>query len=605
MSDANKPVSKNPINEIDIIYMVMTDRFCDGDPNNNGTLGQEYRPGDFNYRQGGDWKGLTQKIPFLKDLGITAIWMSPPQKNQLLNLYGTQAGYHGYNICDFYSADPHFGTLQELQELIDTAHAAGIKMIIDAVPNHTADYLAPDATSYTSANWQPAPPFNDPSWYHHEGDITDYNDPEQILNHDLGGLDDLNQDNPAVEQELYKVYGKWLDMGFDGIRVDADEELPKWFIRKFESNAMLPSFGEVFNGSVDFVSDYQNYQWGVLDFPLFFAMRSAFAEGPDIDFSGVKNIFDQDFKYKDPNKLVTFMDNHDRDRFLSWASDNYEKAMNALTFLFASRGLPDIYYGTDQALGNKDGIISEGGILDQYNLLADGSTGSVSGISDQYNRLMMPSFDESQPIYIHIQRLCAIRKDYPVLSYGTQREVYFKGNIYGFSRLNEQNGEEVIALFNNSWDDTNIEVSILEQSKIQEGAVLRDLLNPVYEVVVGSGGITGKINEVTIPAQGAVLLVSGDVKEYQVPQLVKTTIRVDYNSGYGNFLSVRGSKYPLWWNKGRYMHNIDASIWEYTIYRLAQNEEIEFKIMLNDKNYSQGNNYRVKGGTTITVVPNF
>jgi len=85
--------SKKPINEADVIYMIMTDRFYDGEPENNGKLGEEYRPGDLNFRQGGDWKGIQEKIPFLKNMGITALWISPPQENQLLNVTGTQAGY--------------------------------------------------------------------------------------------------------------------------------------------------------------------------------------------------------------------------------------------------------------------------------------------------------------------------------------------------------------------------------------------------------------------------------------------------------------------------------------------------------------------------------
>jgi len=286
----------------DIVYMVMTDRFSDGDSSNNGTLNYEYRPGQLKYTQGGDWQGLINKIPYIKDLGVTAIWISPPQKNELLSRDGTESGYHGYFTNDFNSADPHFGSKAKLQELVNTAHANGIKVILDAVSNHTADYLAPYATQYNPLNYCPAPPFNNPSWYHHNGDILDYNDYNQLVSNDMGGLDDIAQENIEAKTALEAAYKKWVDdIGFDAVRVDAASSQPKWFLQEFQNYLGVPTFGEVFNGDVNFVSDFQNYEWGVLDFPLFFSAREVFAH--DADFSQIKNILSQDYKYADPKKI--------------------------------------------------------------------------------------------------------------------------------------------------------------------------------------------------------------------------------------------------------------------------------------------------------------
>lgn len=102
--------------------MVLTDRFYDGDPSNNGTLGVEYRPGELKYTQGGDWVGLTQKLSYIKDLGVTAIWISPVSKNELLSRDQSESGYHGYFTKDYAAADPHYGTKQEL---IDFARKDG------------------------------------------------------------------------------------------------------------------------------------------------------------------------------------------------------------------------------------------------------------------------------------------------------------------------------------------------------------------------------------------------------------------------------------------------------------------------------------------------
>ena len=111
------------LNESDIIYMILTDRFYDADPTNNGTLNQEYRPGQLKYTQGGDWKGITQKLDYIKNLGVTAIWISPPSQNELLSRDGEESGYHGYFTHDYNSADPHFGTKQDLIDLVEKLNA--------------------------------------------------------------------------------------------------------------------------------------------------------------------------------------------------------------------------------------------------------------------------------------------------------------------------------------------------------------------------------------------------------------------------------------------------------------------------------------------------
>lgn len=243
------------LNESDIIYMILTDRFYDADPTNNGTLNQEYRPGQLKYTQGGDWKGITQKLDYIKNLGVTAIWISPPSQNELLSRDGEESGYHGYFTHDYNSADPHFGTKQDLIDLVSAAHSKGLKVILDVVPNHTADYFNGASSTYSSASYQPAAPFNNPDWYHHYGDITDWNNEYQVLNYDLGGLDDLNQDNADARQAIKDAYKNWITLtGADGIRVDAARSMPKNFLQEFESYVGVPSFGEIFVGDVDYVS---------------------------------------------------------------------------------------------------------------------------------------------------------------------------------------------------------------------------------------------------------------------------------------------------------------------------------------------------------------
>ncbi|WP_094545901.1 alpha-amylase family glycosyl hydrolase [Petroclostridium xylanilyticum] len=570
----------------DIVYMILTDRYPDGDPSNNGILGQEYRPGELKYHQGGDWQGIIDKIPYIKDLGVTAIWISPPSENELFSRDGSESGYHGYFTHDYYSADPHFGTKAKLKELVDTAHANGIKVILDVVPNHTADYLDPYATEYSSADYQPAYPFNNPNWYHHNGDIQDWNDQWQVENCDLGGLDDIAQENTAARNEIKKVYKMWVDdFDIDAVRVDAARSIPKDFLQEFESYLGVPSFGEIFYGDVDYVSDYQNYEWGVLDFPLFFKAREVFAH--DASFYDVKNILDQDYKYKDPNKLVTFLDNHDRDRFLCLADDNYAKLRLGMTFLFTVRGIPDVYYGTEQAF------------------YGGGRPTEWQGIANKENREVMNVFDQNNIIYKHIKRLAQIRKDYEPLRNGTQREMWVDDKVFSYSRRNDTTGDEVITILNNDWNIVTRTIPLRTESSIPVGTILTNLLDTSQTVEVTSGGVTGKQITVTIPKNNAMILVPGTPASYIPSAPTVTTIRVHYDVGWGNTMYLRGDTYPLWWDQGRKMRNVAPDIWEFEIERIPAGTTFEFKPLINDTTWSSGNNFIGVGGETIDIYPTF
>lgn len=574
------------LDESDIIYMVLTDRFYDGDSSNNGTLNLEYRPGELKYTQGGDWKGLTEKLDYIKNLGMTAIWISPPSENELLSRDGSESGYHGYFTHDYNSADPHFGTKQELVNLVNTAHEKGLKVILDVVPNHSADYFAGTSTTYSSADYQPAAPFNNPDWYHHYGDITDWNNEFQVLNYDLGGLDDLNQDNPDARQAIKDAYKDWITLtGADGIRVDAARSIPKDFLKEFEEYVGVPTFGEIFVGDVDYVSAFSEYQWGVLDFPLFFQAREVFAH--DASFETVKAIFDQDYKYENVNHLITFIDNHDRDRFLCLADDNYQKLRLALTFLFTVRGIPDVYYGTEQ------------------NCYGGGVPTEWAGIANKENREMMPSFSEDGINYKYIQRLAEIRKEYQCLQTGTQREMWCEANIYAYSRRDDSTGQEIITVINNGTSNETRQIPIRAESSLTVGTILTNLLDTYVTAQITSGGVTGKQIELTIPAKTAFVFTSDSVEYYTPTARTVTTIRVHYDVGLGNTMYLRGDEYPLTWDRGRSMLNIASDCWIYESERIPAGETFEFKPLINNETWSTGNNFVGTGGTTIDIYPTF
>lgn len=574
------------LNESDIIYMILTDRFYDADPTNNGTLNQEYRPGQLKYTQGGDWKGITQKLDYIKNLGVTAIWISPPSQNELLSRDGEESGYHGYFTHDYNSADPHFGTKQDLIDLVSAAHSKGLKVILDVVPNHTADYFNGASSTYSSASYQPAAPFNNPDWYHHYGDITDWNNEYQVLNYDLGGLDDLNQDNVDARQALKDAYKNWITLtGADGIRVDAARSMPKNFLQEFESYVGVPSFGEIFVGDVDYVSAFSNYEWGVLDFPLFFQAREVFAH--DASFTTVKAIFDQDYKYANVNHLITFIDNHDRDRFLCLADDNYQKLRLALAFIFTVRGIPDVYYGTEQ------------------NCYGGGVPTEWAGIANKENREVMPSFSEDGITYKYIQRLTELRKTYSCLQTGVQREMWSEDNIYAYSRRDDTTGQEVIVIFNNGTSNETRQIPIRAESSLTIGTTLTNLLDTSVTAQITSGSVTGKMLNITLPAKTAYVFTSGTVAEYTPMERTVTTIRVHYDVGLGNTMYLRGDEYPLKWDLGRSMLNVSSDCWVYETERIPAGETFEFKPLINNETWSSGLNFTGTGGTTIDIYPTF
>lgn len=574
------------LDESDIIYMVLTDRFFDGNPANNGTRNLEYRPGELKYTQGGDWEGLESKLQYIKDLGVTAIWISPPSQNELLSRDESESGYHGYFTKNFGAADPHFGTRQDLIDMVATAHSLGLKVILDVVPNHAADYFATGASQYSSPNYQPAAPWNNPAWYHHFGDIDDWNDENQVVNYDLGGLDDLDQDNPAARQALLDTYLDWVrDTGANGVRVDAARSLPKDFIADFEDYLGVPTFGEIFVGDVNYVSDFQNYQWGVLDFPLFFQAREVFAH--DASFQTVKEIFDQDYKYANVNRLVTFIDNHDRDRFLCLADDNFQKMRLALTFMFTVRGIPDVYYGTEQ--------LCYGG----------GHPTEWAGIANKENREVMPGFGQDGNMFQTIQRLTEIRKNYACLQTGTQREMWVERNIFAYSRRDDSTGQEIITVINNGTSNETRSIPIRAESSLTTGTQLKNLLDTSVTASITSGGVTGKQITLSLPAKTAYVFASDAPATYSPPAKVVTTIRVHYDVGLGNSISLRGDNYPLWWDQGRSMLNIEPDLWVYEMERIPAGQPFEFKPLINDSVWSTGNNFTGTGGQVIDIYPNF
>jgi len=371
-------------------YFVMADRFANGDTANdlgglpNDPLVSGFDPTKKGFYNGGDLKGLRDRLDYIQGLGTTSIWLTPSFKNKAVQLEdGPSAGYHGYWITDFTQIDPHLGTNADLASLVNDAHGRGMKVYFDIITNHTADvigyeegarkaYTSKDVAPYTTAagaefddrDYAGSPDFpaldpatsfpytpvldpaeqnlkvpawlNDPTLYHNRGDTTFTGEDSQYG--DFFGLDDLFTENPRVVDGMVDVYQKWIsDFGIDGFRIDTMKHVNDEFWQVFGPRVLKYArdhgkreffmFGEVFDTTKSYTSHFTttDKMQSVLDFPFQAAARSfASAGGPA---STLDTFFADDDWYTDADsnvyELPTFLGNHDMGRFGSFVvADN-------------------------------------------------------------------------------------------------------------------------------------------------------------------------------------------------------------------------------------------------------------------------------------------
>ncbi|MGC5566160.1 pullulanase-type alpha-1,6-glucosidase [Streptomyces sp. FR-108] len=377
-------------------YFVLPDRFANGDTANDrggltgSRLATGYDPTDKGFYQGGDLKGLTKKLDYIKDLGTTAIWLAPIFKNQPVQGTGenASAGYHGYWITDFTQVDPHFGTNADLERLIDKAHGKGMKVFFDVITNHTADvvdyeeksysylskgafpYLTKDGAPFDDADYAdgkrkfpavgggsfPRTPvvaaakknakvpswLNDPTMYHNRGDSTFAG--ESSEQGDFSGLDDLWTERPEVVTGMEKIYQRWVrDFDIDGFRIDTvkhvDMEFWTQWATALDAYAAKHGrddffmFGEVYSADTSITSPYvtEGRLDSTLDFPFQDAARAYASQGGSAQ--RLASVFGDDYKYTTDKanayEQVTFLGNHDMGRIGTFLKQDDEGASDA------------------------------------------------------------------------------------------------------------------------------------------------------------------------------------------------------------------------------------------------------------------------------------
>ncbi|ENM3751430.1 cyclomaltodextrin glucanotransferase [Vibrio cholerae] len=468
------------------IYFVFLDRFSDGDVSNNtGHNPATYDPNNLKKYVGGDLRGLINKLPYLKSLGVTAIWITPPVDNaDNLDAHGG-AGYHGYWGRDFFRVDEHFGTLEDFKELTALMHSSeyNMKLVLDYAPNHSNgndenEYgaLYRDGQFITDYNSDVAAGTN---WYHHNGGVTNWNDWYQVRNFNLFNLSDFNQSDANVYQYLLDGAKFWIDAGVDAIRIDAIKHMDKSFIQQWTTDIYNYSktlgregfyfFGEWFGASANtttgidgYAIDYANTSGSaLLDFGFRDTLERVLANRSGNSMKTLNNYLEtRKSVFTSDDWQVVFMDNHDMARIstalrssaLTFGPGNNEAGGNqseafaqqrvnlGLVATMTVRGIPAIYYGTEHYSAN-------------FTQNAFGQVGS-----DPYNREKMPSFSQDTQAFEIIQALSELRQNSLAIQRGSYIQRWVNDDVLVYER---KEGDDVVTVALNRGPATSVTVSNL------------------------------------------------------------------------------------------------------------------------------------------------
>ncbi|KAI1383970.1 glycoside hydrolase family 13 protein [Hypoxylon trugodes] len=380
------------------IYFALTDRIARSSDDTGGDA-----CGDLSTYCGGTFQGLQSKLDYIAGMGFDAIWITPVVAN-------TDGGYHGYWASDLYSINSNHGTADDLKALVSAAHEKGIYMMIDVVANH----VGPVALS----DHQPEP-LNQDSSYHSQCEI-DYSNQDSVENCWIANLPDLNTESSDV-QKVYQDWVSWLvtEYSFDGVRIDTVKHVEKDYWPGFSSAAGVYTIGEVFDGDPSYVSGYASLMSGLLNYPMYYPMNNFYQQTGSSQ--AIVDMYDQiSSMFPDPTALGSFLDNHDNARWLNTKND-LSLLKNALAYVILARGVPIVYYGTEQAF---------------------------SGGADPANRedLWRSGFNTDSEIYQAITKLSAARKAAGGLAGNDQTHLYVADTAYAWSR----EGGDLVVLTTNS-----------------------------------------------------------------------------------------------------------------------------------------------------------
>jgi neopullulanase len=515
------------LSQADVIYLIMPDRFANGDPTNDqpAEAPNSYNRANPRAYHGGDLRGIREHLPYLKDLGITTLWLTPVLKN------GAPQDYHGYGAVDLYAIDPHLGAINDYQQLVAAAHQQEMKILFDAVINHVGP----------NHPWVKNPPL--PDWFH--GTPAQHSDSATPLDGSFYGktnvpstnesfealvdphaparfsknltegwfvnvLPDLNTENPVVAQYLFQNSIWWTETtGLDGYRLDTFPYVPRKFwaawhhaLRHLYPN--LTTIGEVFHPDPSVTSffmggqkRYDGIDSGVttlFDFPLYFTLRDVSLDRAPA--GRIAEVLRHDSLYNRPDSLVTFFGNHDVARLASGATDSAghvrdeTQALKNLQLAFGLtltlRGIPQLYYGDEIAMtGGPD---------------PDNRHDFPGGWSDDPKNAFTADgrTPQQQKIFSYVQTFLRLRREHPVLAQGRLWHLASDDSSYIFERDSEE--EKLIVAFNNSKQSRQLKIPI-KDTPVQDAAGLTTLVGEAH------GKIADSQLELAMPPQSLTILL--------------------------------------------------------------------------------------------------
>lgn len=386
--------------------MVMTDRFRNGDPSND--LDSDVTRAS--WWHGGDLQGVIDELPYVKGLGMTAIWLTPVVEQM-------PGGYHGYWTRDLYKVDPHLGDIAKLVELVRRAHETGLKIVLDVVVNHVGQ-RNPWLTDGAHAGW------------FHPDCVMNFADQRSVENCWLAGLPDLDTENPVVRAYLTD-WSLWLieQTNVDGFRVDAARHLSKDFLRTWTAaiKAKHPTFwllGEVYSSGYRYQSGFLDAGLdAVTDFQTYDVIRTGLSEPGNLSqLSLPPSLAAADIGAGHENARAIFPDNHDVARFGGPdppSAQTLARLRQALVYLFTMPGTPVLYYGTEIAL---------------------------PGGADPDDRRSMPWSEERNDMRDDVRRLATLRKEMDALRAGSFMELVARQQELAYARV--LGGEAMVVVFN-------------------------------------------------------------------------------------------------------------------------------------------------------------
>lgn len=499
----------------DVLYMLMPDRFANGDASNDhveGLIPNVVDRNQPNARHGGDIKGIIDHLDYFNELGVTALWFTPLLENDMSDgCFGDlrHSCYHGYATTDYYKVDPRFGSNDDYRELVVKAHDKDLKIVMDMIFNHCgSDHVW--LKDYPTADW-----FNNPDYENNfvqtSYKLTPHVDP-YASDYDFGEMNDgwfvismpdLNQRNPHVARYLIQNSFWWIEaVGIDGIRMDTHpyahyDVMAQWLKELDEEYPNFTVVGETWCENPAFTAWWQkdsklsaprnSHLKSVMDFHLWQVINNHLTEETDYYMQGLNRIYHHfvyDYLYTDASMVMAFIENHDTNRFLG-KGDDIAALKQAMTLLLTTRRIPQLYYGTEVMMnGTKD--VADGYVRKDFPGGWEGDARNLFNASER-NEKEAEAFD-------FISNILHWRKGNDVIAKGDMKHFIPQQGVYAYARSYE--GKCVFVLINGT--DKAVDLRVKPYAEVLNDATQgRDII---------SGEVVTWGETIALPARGNMII---------------------------------------------------------------------------------------------------